>query len=162
MMDSNVCALPPRVFCFPKFLFKVSFCLENALLSIQLTLYPLAEPGVTTSMKPSLQPKLSWLFLSMPTILSPPCIELCLVGLCTNTCLETVSPLKVIVLPHTLTLVLDPQDPVEFFGSARIVEYWIHLYEALVRAQDGERDAQRWWDPAPASGSMLSGGRWQR
>lgn len=162
MMDSNVCALPPRVFYFPKFLSKVSFCLENALLSGQLTLHPLAEPSVTTSVKLSLQPRLSWLFLSMPTILSPPCTEICWVGLRTNTCVETVSPLKVIVLPHTLTLVLDPQDPGEFFGSARIAEYWAHLYEALVWAQDGERDAQRWWDPAPASESMLSGGRWQR
>ena len=59
MMDSNVCALPPRVFYFPKFLSKVSFCLENALLSGQLTLHPLAEPSVTTSVKLSLQPRLS-------------------------------------------------------------------------------------------------------
>lgn len=123
MMDSDVCALPPRVFYFPKFLSKASLCLENALLSSQLTPHPLAEPSVATSVKPSLQASFSGLFLSMPAILSPPCTELCWVGLCTNTCLETVSPLKVIVLPHTLTLVLGPRDPGEFFGSARIGEH---------------------------------------
>lgn len=107
----------------PQVLSKASFCLENALLSSQLTPSPFGRAKCGHhSVKSSLQASFQ---RALPLYACHPLSTLhrALLGWVMHKHpVWRLSPLKVIVLPHTLTLVLGP-GILGSFGSLRIGEH---------------------------------------